>query len=87
MCDFFAAGKKGGGCYLLTNRYKYIYLASKRSERDTYRGNTIENRGCLLASERGWIMQNQVYVICMYVGWYRELVRESAPLASLALLN
>ncbi len=27
-------------------------LASERSERDTYRGNTIENRGCLLASER-----------------------------------
>ncbi len=23
------------------------YLASERSERDTYRGNTIENRGCL----------------------------------------
>ncbi len=29
-----------------------ILLASERSERDTYRGNTIENRGCLLASER-----------------------------------
>ncbi len=31
-------------------------LASERSERDTYRANTIENRGCqfiyLLASER-----------------------------------
>ncbi len=25
----------------------FIYLASERSERDTYRGNTIENRGCL----------------------------------------
>ncbi len=24
-----------------------MYLASERSERDTYRGNTIENRGCL----------------------------------------
>ncbi len=24
-----------------------ILLASERSERDTYRGNTIENRGCL----------------------------------------
>ncbi len=24
-----------------------INLASERSERDTYRGNTIENRGCL----------------------------------------
>ncbi len=29
-----------------------ILLASEHSERDTYRGNTIENRGCLLASER-----------------------------------
>ncbi len=25
----------------------YHLLASERSERDTYRGNTIENRGCL----------------------------------------
>ncbi len=24
-----------------------LLLASERSERDTYRGNTIENRGCL----------------------------------------
>ncbi len=31
------------------SRFRYIYLlASERSERDTYRGNTIENRGCLL---------------------------------------
>ncbi len=28
-------------------RYEILYLASERSERDTYRGNTIENRGCL----------------------------------------
>ncbi len=27
--------------------HMYYYLASERSERDTYRGNTIENRGCL----------------------------------------
>ncbi len=26
--------------------FKFL-LASERSERDTYRGNTIENRGCL----------------------------------------
>ncbi len=26
---------------------KHILSASERSERDTYRGNTIENRGCL----------------------------------------
>ncbi len=28
-------------------KMKKSYLASERSERDTYRGNTIENRGCL----------------------------------------
>ncbi len=27
--------------------YIKLLLASERSERDTYRGNTIENRGCL----------------------------------------
>ncbi len=27
--------------------YFILLLASERSERDTYRGNTIENRGCL----------------------------------------
>ncbi len=26
---------------------QYIYSASERSEGDTYRGNTIKNRGCL----------------------------------------
>ncbi len=31
--------------------YMYVLLASESSERDTYRGNTMENRGCLLASE------------------------------------
>ncbi len=61
--------------------FKFIsYMASERSERDTYRGNTIENRGCLLIGERakrarqylGWIMQNRVYVICicMWDGTY-----------------
>ncbi len=30
----------------------YVLLASERSERDTYRGNTIENRGCLFIGER-----------------------------------
>ncbi len=29
------------------DREKFCLLASERSERDTYRGNTIENRGCL----------------------------------------
>ncbi len=39
-------------CYLLL----LLLLASERSERDTYRGNTIENRGCLF--------------ICIYVWTY-----------------
>ncbi len=40
--------------------YLFIYLASERSERDTYRGNTIENRGCLF-----------IYLfICIYVWTY-----------------
>ncbi len=30
----------------------FCLLASKLSERDTYRGNTIENRGCLFVGER-----------------------------------
>ncbi len=29
-----------------------MLLASERSERDTLRGNTIENRGCLFIGER-----------------------------------
>ncbi len=61
-------------------------LASERSERDTYRGNTIENRGCqfiyLLASERserdtyrGNTIENRgclfIYLfICIYVWTY-----------------
>ncbi len=32
--------------YFSVNIITYL-LASERSERDTYRGNTIENRGCL----------------------------------------
>ncbi len=39
---------------------KRILLASERSERDTYRGNTIENWGCLF-----------IYLfICIYVWTY-----------------
>ncbi len=42
--------------FVSTPLVKSLLLASERSERDTYRGNTIENRGCLfiylLASER-----------------------------------
>ncbi len=33
--------------HLLQNFHNTYLLASERSERDTYRGNTIENRGCL----------------------------------------
>ncbi len=42
-----------------------VTLASERSQRDTYRGNTIENRGCLLASER--IASETVLDV---YGWY-----------------
>ncbi len=35
-----------------TQMKTFDYLASERSERDTYRGNTIENRGCLFVGER-----------------------------------
>ncbi len=39
-----------------------IYLlASERSERDTYRGNTIENRGCLFV-----YMFGRTYVILYF---------------------
>ncbi len=31
----------------LKAKNELLLLASERSERDTYRGNTIENRGCL----------------------------------------
>ncbi len=31
----------------------FVLLASERSERDTYRGNTIENRGCLFIYTSG----------------------------------
>ncbi len=37
-----------GRVHLLRHFLHNLYLlASERSERDTYRGNTIENRGCL----------------------------------------
>ncbi len=42
--------KYGGSKYKMT--YVRPYLASERSDRDTYRGNTIENRGCLFIGER-----------------------------------
>ncbi len=32
---------------LITDGLDHHLLASERSERDTYRGNTIKNRGCL----------------------------------------
>ncbi len=54
------------------SRFRYIYLlASERSERDTYRGNTIENWGCLLASETVLGVDNAKSGICyMYVCMY-----------------
>ncbi len=39
----------------------YYLLASERSERDTYRGNTIENRGCLCI-----YMYGRTYVILYF---------------------
>ncbi len=56
-------------------------LASERSERDTYRGNTIENRGCYLLaeqrSERTVLRVDKQIGYClsvyMYVGWYVAL--------------
>ncbi len=33
--------------YVCMSMYVCMYLASECSERNTYRGNTIENRGCL----------------------------------------
>ncbi len=46
------------------SKYKMTYvssLASEHSERDTYRGNTIENRGCLFIS-----MYGRTYVILYF---------------------
>ncbi len=42
--------------FLLLLLLLLLLLASERSEQDTYRGNTIENRGCLF--------------ICIYVWTY-----------------
>ncbi len=38
--------------YIAELHTQHYLLASERSERDTYRGNTIENRGCLFIGER-----------------------------------
>ncbi len=62
-----------------------MLLASERSELDTYRGNTIENRGCLfiylLASERserdtlrGNTIEISLYLfIYLFMGYVRPL--------------
>ncbi len=64
-------------------------LASERSERDTYRGNTIENRGCLLIyllaserSERDTIRGNSIE-ISLYIFIYLSVygVRETSVFA------
>ncbi len=39
--------KYGGSKYKMTYIHVQTLSASERSERDTYRVNTIENRGCL----------------------------------------
>ncbi len=68
---------------------KHSILASERSERDTYRGNTIENRGCLFiywraseASETVLGVDNAksgiCYIyICMYVWMVRMLFKRA----------
>ncbi len=51
------------------------YLASERSERDTYRSNTIENRGCLfiywrasVASETlTGVTQLKIGDVCLFI--------------------
>ncbi len=53
----------------------YVLLASERSERDTYRGNTIENRGCLfiywrasVASETlTGVTQSKIGDVCLFI--------------------
>ncbi len=67
-----------------------LLLASERSERDTYRGNTIENRGCLFicwraseASETVLGVDNAksgicyIIYICMYVWMVRMLFKRA----------
>ncbi len=59
------------------NTVGFLLLASERSERDTYRGNTIENRGLFIqraseASEADYqscsIEISDIYIyICRYV--------------------
>ncbi len=49
--------------YHLHSSLTITYLAKKQSERDTYRGNTIENLGCLLARERS--ERNYTLVVCL----------------------
>ncbi len=45
-------------CFVL---FIFFYLASERSERDTYRGNTIENRGCLFIYIYVWTYVCHLY--------------------------
>ncbi len=53
-------------------------LASERSERDTYRGNTIENRGCLFIYLFVY-MYGRMYVILYFDPRVFVLVRLSTP--------
>ncbi len=45
-----------------TKTGRYLLLTSERSERDAYRGNTIENRGCSFVC----IMFERKYVILYF---------------------
>ncbi len=56
-------------------------MASERSERDTYRGNTIENRGCLfiywrasVASETlTGVTQSKIGDVCLFRYMYGRM--------------
>ncbi len=61
------------GCQKLVNEQQL--LASERSERDTYRCNTIENRGCLFIC----IYVRRTYVILYFDPRVFVLVMWSTP--------
>ncbi len=56
-------------------------LASKRSERDTYRGNTIENRGCQFiywrASEASETLSGVTHSRFRYIYWRASVASET----------
>ncbi len=59
---------------LFSSFYQFsLLLASERSERDTYRGNTIENRGCLFIYYRAsetltGVTQSKIGDVYLFIG-------------------